>query len=84
MTDPVVNALCALVDAVLIEHCLPCKTEGIYNEGYTISCALDALRKIRAAPEFSSLHSWADKRLPAHKDDADGYDDIEACQPPRL
>jgi hypothetical protein len=78
MTEPVVNALRNLIEAVLIEHCLPCETEGMYNEGHTISCALDALRKIRAAPEFSSLHSWADKRLAAHGDEADAYDDIDA------
>ena len=81
MTDPVFNALRNLIEAVLIEHCLPCGTEGMYNEGRTVSCAIDALRKIRAAPEFSSLHNWADKRLAAHKDDADGYDDINAYRP---
>jgi hypothetical protein len=65
-----VDAVCMLVDAVLIEHCLPVGgDEAILNEVATVNCTLAVLREIRAAPEFSSLHQWADKRLLAHADD---------------
>jgi hypothetical protein len=58
-----INAVCELVAAVLVEHCLPVGTEGHLNEEHTVECALIVLRKIRAAPELSSLHSWADRLL---------------------
>jgi hypothetical protein len=64
-----VDAVCKLVDAVLVEHCLPVGAEGHLNEEFTINCALTVLREIRATQELSSLHKWADSRLLAHTDD---------------
>ena len=58
-----VDAVCRLVDAVFIEHCLPVGSEGHLNEEFTVECALAVLRKVRAAPEFSSLHGWANRLL---------------------
>jgi hypothetical protein len=74
-----VDAVCALVDAVLVEHCLPTGPggEGLCNEAHTIDCVLAVLREIRAAQELSSLHGWADVRLSAHADDAYKLDGSE-------
>jgi hypothetical protein len=71
MNQKVIDAVRMLVEAVLVEHCLPVGgDEGVWNEEHTVDCALAVLREIRAAQELSSLHSWADKRLSAHADDA--------------
>jgi hypothetical protein len=71
MNPEFVDAVCKLVDAVLVEHCLPVGTEGHLNEEFTVNCALTVLREIRAAEELSSLHNWADNRLLAHANDGD-------------
>jgi hypothetical protein len=77
MNPEFVAAVCELIDAVLIEHCLPIEgDEGIINEQTTIGCALTLLRKLRAAPEFSSRHQWANKRLLAHADDYTDPDEV--------
>ena len=68
-----VDAVRKLVDAVLIEHCLPVGTEGQLNEEHTVNCALNVLREIRAAQELSSLHRWAGTRLDAHAGDEDHW-----------
>ena len=52
MKPDLVNAVCKLVDAVFIEHCLPVGTEGHLNEEHTVESALALLREIRAAPEL--------------------------------
>jgi hypothetical protein len=76
--DDVLKAVCALVDAVLAEHCLPVGTEGMWNEQHTIDCTLEVLRKISAAPGLFALHEWADKRLLAHEGDVATDEVMEA------
>jgi hypothetical protein len=78
MNPKLVGAVRELVDAVLVEHCLPVAgNEGLWNEAHTVDCVLAVLREIRAAQELSSLHSWADDRLSAHTDDAYKLDGSE-------
>jgi hypothetical protein len=59
MTDPVFSAVCKLVDAVLIEHCIAVD-QHLWHEEHTVDCVLAVLREIRAAEELTSLHNWAD------------------------
>jgi hypothetical protein len=84
MNPDVLAAVRELVDAVLAEHCFPVSTEGMWNEEHTVDCVLAVLREIRAAPELSSLHPWADKRLSTHADDAYKLDGTEGELPPGL
>jgi len=63
MNQDFVDGVCKLVEAVLVEHCLPVGTEGHLNEEFTVECALAVLREIRAAPELSSRHGWVDRLL---------------------
>jgi hypothetical protein len=63
MNPDFVDAVCKLVEAVLIEHCLPVGGEGHLNEEFTIECARAVLEDLRTAPEFSSRHGWADRLL---------------------
>jgi len=78
MNPKLVGAVRELVEAVLVEHCLPVAgDEGLWNEAHTVDCVLAVLREIRAAQELSSLHSWADDRLSAHVDDAYKLDGSE-------
>jgi hypothetical protein len=58
-----INAVCELVDAVFVEHCLPVDADGHLNEEFTVESALRVLKEIRAAPEFASRHRWADRIL---------------------
>jgi hypothetical protein len=65
-----VDAVCDLIDCVLIEHCcIPMGDEAILNETATVNSTLAVLKEIQATPELSSRHQWADKRLRAHADD---------------
>jgi len=67
MSKEFIEAVRALVEAVLTEHCLPADAfEAEMNMEYSINCALTVLRKISATAEFSSLHAWANKRLEDH------------------
>ena len=78
MKPKLVDAVRQLVEAVLVEHCLPVAgDEGLWNEEHTIDCALAVLTEIRAAEELSSLHNWADVRLSAHADDTYKLDGSE-------
>jgi hypothetical protein len=73
-----VDAVCKLVDAVLVEHCFPIVgDEAIWNEEHTVDCVLAVLREIRAAQELSSLHKWADSRLRKHENDTYKLDGSE-------
>jgi hypothetical protein len=63
MKPDLVIAVCELVDAVFIEHCLPVGTEGHLNEEHAVESALVLLREIRAAPEFAPRHNWTDRLL---------------------
>jgi hypothetical protein len=67
MNQDLVDAVCKLVEAVLVEHCLPVGGEGHLNEEFTVECALGVLEMFRTAPEFSSRRGWVD-RLLAHSD----------------
>jgi hypothetical protein len=80
MTDPVFSAVCKLVDAVLIEHCIAVD-QHLWHEEHTVDCVLAVLREIRAAEELTSLHNWADTRLSAHGDDAYKLDGTEFLGP---
>jgi hypothetical protein len=60
INQDLVDAVCKLVEAVLVEHCLPVGGEGHLNEEFTVECALAVLEVFRTAPEFSSLHGWVD------------------------
>ena len=72
MTPDFVAAVCALIDAVLIEHCIPPDgNDAPYNEAVTVDAAIALVKVIRATPEFSALHAWADKRLLADHTDPD-------------
>ena len=52
MKPKLVDAVRQLVEAVLVEHCLPVAgDEGLWNEEHTIDCAL-AVFAIRAAEDF--------------------------------
>lgn len=64
-----VEAIRVLVDATLVAQCMPVIAEGRLNEEHCVICALDLLRKIRAGPELSPLHGWAERRLRDHADD---------------
>jgi len=62
-----IAAVRGLVDAVLTEHCTEADAlEAEFNMEHSINSALTMLREIRAVPELSALHGWADKRLAAH------------------
>jgi hypothetical protein len=58
-----INAVCELVAAVFVEHCLPVGTEGHLNEEWTLEAARIVMEKIREAPEFSVRHAWAERLL---------------------
>ena len=40
------DAVCKLVEAVFVEHCLPVGSEGHLNEEFTVECAFAVLREI--------------------------------------
>jgi hypothetical protein len=71
------DAVRELVEAVLVEHCLPvCGDEACVNEEHTLDCALAVLKEIRMAPELSSLHSWTERRLSEHGGDRYKWSDF--------
>jgi hypothetical protein len=61
MDKDLIEAVKQLVDAVGTEHCIPIEgDEALMNEQRTVERARAVLRKVRAMPELSSLHSWAE------------------------
>ena len=66
-----IDAVCKLVDAVIIAQCFPVIGRGnSVNEEHALNCAFAVLREISATAELSSLHTWANKRLEEHGHDA--------------
>jgi hypothetical protein len=71
MSLKLVDAVHALVEAVLVEHCHDVDVDtAVWNEARTVDCALAVLKEVRAAQGLSSLHGWADTQLAAHADNA--------------
>jgi hypothetical protein len=72
MNRKLIEAIRALVDATLTAQCIPIDgDDGIIHEMHTVVCALDVVKQIRAEPELSKLHAWADHRLRAHANDGE-------------
>ena len=71
------DAIRKLVEAVLVEHCIPVtRDEGCVNEEHTLDCALAVLEEIGATPELSSLHGWTERRLSEHGGDRYKWSDF--------
>jgi hypothetical protein len=65
-----VDAVTKLVDAVLYAECTPAGGEDGLAVEVTVNAVLGVLKEIRAAPELSSLHEWADRQLSVQTDTA--------------
>jgi hypothetical protein len=65
MNAEFVDAVCKLVDAVIVGHCTIAGSEAYDTEERIVDCALTVVEKIRTAQEFSSLHGWAEHQLSA-------------------
>jgi hypothetical protein len=66
MNPEFVDAVCKLVEAVIYQDCTIAGSEDGEAVIVTVDAALAVAEAIRAAPEFSALHGWADCQLAVH------------------
>jgi hypothetical protein len=74
MNEDLVTAIKRLVDSITFRDTIDVSGNDYASIEIIQECVGDILRSIRATPEMSSLHTWADRQLAGDYDDPASYE----------
>jgi hypothetical protein len=74
MNEDLVTAVKRLVDSITFRDSIDISGSDAGSIVIMQECVDDILKRIRATPEMSSLHTWADRQLAGDYDDPASYE----------